>query len=317
MSLSSRAHKEGRSTALAAVFSLPIIWGTTFAVVQRALGDVSPMAFVVIRFSIASLFFLAISSSARKSLHFIFRPRTPHERRFRKDMIVMGIAIGGGYIFQTIGLVTTTSAKSAFLTSTTVIWVPLLALALGHERITPILGTAVAVTIVGIFLMTHPFSSGGIVIGDVLTIGCAMAFAVYIIIIDTAMLHVKEFSASEHEASLIVTAGQLITGSIIFLLCMPILETPTVHLTKYAVGSLVYTGIFATCLTAYLQSRYQHHISPTAASIIYMLEPVVAALIAWFILGEYMGAAEAIGAGLIVAGVVISQIKVGKTNVAN
>ena len=35
----------------------------------------------------------------------------------------------------------------------------------------------------------------------------------------------------------------------------------------------------------------------------------VAALIAWFILGEQMGPAEAFGAALIVAGVLISQIK--------
>lgn len=298
-----------RSTALLAVFSLPVIWGTTFAVVQRALVDVTPMAFVVIRFSLSALFFLAISRSARKSLRFLLRARTPHERKFRRDMIVMGIAIGAGYIFQTIGLLTTSSSKSAFLTSTTVIWTPLLALALGHERITTKLVLAVIVTVAGIYIMTQPFRAGGIVVGDVLTICCALAFAVYIIVIDKAMLEAKEISDDEHDASMIVTAGQLITGSTIFLLCMPFIEAPHIHLTQYSVSALIYTGLFATCLTAYLQSRYQNHVSPTAASIIYMLEPVVAAVIAWAFLAERMGVMESIGGGLIILGVIISTVQ--------
>ncbi len=301
--------QRGSIIPIAAVFSLPIIWGTTFATVQRALSDVTPMAFVVMRFGLAGLFFLAISKSARKGILLLFRASTLHERRFRRDMIVLGLAIGGGYILQTIGLLTTTSAKCAFLTSTTIIWTPLAAWALGRERLTPKILTAVAVTIAGVYFLTQPFATGGVVVGDILTLACALAFSVYIIVIDRAMLSAKEFAKDEHEASLMVTATQIVAGSVIFLIFMPLIERPHFHATTMSVGVLLYTGIFATCVTGYLQSRYQHHVSPTTASIIYMIEPVVAAIIAEIFLTERMGFPEMLGGGLIILGVIIAQVE--------
>src|SRR5579871_53103 len=97
-----RSTKSDSKIPIVAIFSLPIIWGTTFAVVQRALSDVTPIAFVIIRFGLAAIFFLALSKSARKAAMLIVQAKTPHERRFRRDMIILGIAIGAGYIFQTV-----------------------------------------------------------------------------------------------------------------------------------------------------------------------------------------------------------------------
>ncbi|MDP4199314.1 MAG: DMT family transporter [Bacteroidota bacterium] len=309
----SNSRKARRLLPMAAIFSLPIVWGTTFAIVQRALGDVTPMAFVVIRFGLAGAFFLVISKPARRGAKLLLIAQTPHERRFRRDMIILGLAIGAGYIFQTIGLLTTTSAKSAFLTSTTVIWTPLLAWAMGRERLTPQLLVAVLATVAGIFFLTQPLRAEGFLIGDGLSLACALAFGVYIIVIDRAMLRAKEFAADEHEASIMVTSTQIIAGTIIFLICMPLIEVPRFHATTFSVGSLVYTGIIATCMTGYLQSRYQHHVTPTTASIIYMLEPVVAAAIAEIFLTERMGFLEMLGGGLIIIGVIIAQVKLPNT----
>jgi drug/metabolite transporter (DMT)-like permease len=306
--MESRSHKANRSTALSAVISLPIIWGTTFAVVQSALTDVTPTAFVLIRFSLCSLFFFAISRAARQTLMVLVRPRSREQRVFRRDMLVMGLAICGGYILQTVGLLTTSSSKSAFLTSTTIIWTPLMAWALGREKITLQLALAVVITLVGIVLLTQPFRSAGFVIGDLLTIGCAMSFGVYIIVIDKAMHRAQLFAKDEHDATMMVTTGQVFVGSLFFLLVMPLIETPHVHLTTGSVSALLYTGIFATCLTAYLQSRYQHHVSPSTAAVIYMLEPVVAWIIAAIFLDEQLGTLETIGGVLIIAGVVVAQI---------
>jgi drug/metabolite transporter (DMT)-like permease len=124
------------------------------------------------------------------------------------------------------------------------------------------------------------------------------------------MLDSQEFAKDEHEASLMVTAGQILTGTVAFLIVMPFVEVPRFHVTQYSVIALIYTGLFATCLTAYLQSRYQHHVSPTAAAVIYMLEPVVAAIIAEVFLTERMAFWEMFGAGLIIIGVIIAQVKV-------
>src|SRR5512143_2402206 len=94
------------------IVMLPIIWGTTFAVVQQGLAFVTPMAFVVIRFAAASIAFLLVSKSARDGAMLLLRARTPEEKHLRTNMVILGIAIGAGYIFQTIGLLTTTTSKS-------------------------------------------------------------------------------------------------------------------------------------------------------------------------------------------------------------
>src|SRR5256885_16318284 len=87
-----------------AIFSIPIVWGTTFAVVQRALVDVTPMAFAIARFALASIVFLLVSKSAREGAKLLFRARTNDERRLRIDILILGAAIGVGYMLQTIGL---------------------------------------------------------------------------------------------------------------------------------------------------------------------------------------------------------------------
>src|SRR5439155_13279680 len=113
----------------------------------------------------------------------------------------------------------------------------------------------------------------------------------------------------EHRAALLVTSTQVVAASVIFLIFLPVLETPRVILNPFSVGALLYTGIMATGVTAYLQTRYQHYISPTAAAVIYMLEPVVAMIVAELFLTEQIGFLEVLGGLLIILGVIIAQVK--------
>jgi drug/metabolite transporter (DMT)-like permease len=291
------------------VVVLPLIWGTTFAVVQRALTDATPMAFVVVRFATASLVILLFSRSARRALLVLLRPSNAAERTFRRHSVILAITIGAGYIFQTIGLLTTTSSKSAFLTSTAVIWTPLLSIALGRERLTVPLATAVGAALAGVFLMTHPFAEQGLVIGDVLTLGCALSFAVYIVWIERAVPNAARFAGSDVAATMMVTSTQLVLATLIFALFLPALESPRFDPTPTLLTIVVYTAVLATVVTAALQSRYQPSISPSTAAVIYMLEPVVALLIAVAFLHERMAFDDVFGSVLIVLGVIIAQVK--------
>ncbi|HWF44919.1 MAG TPA: DMT family transporter [Candidatus Kapabacteria bacterium] len=292
------------------IFSIPIIWGTTFAIVQRALDDVSPMTFVVARFGLVSIVFLVCSRSARMGARMLFIPRTPHERRFRRDMLVLGVTIGMGYILQTVGLLTTTSSKSAFLTSTAVVWTPVLSSLTGRERITLKLGVSVLLTLVGVYFMTQPFDSNGVNIGDALTLGCAIMFGIYIVWIDRAIFRTRAISGSEHELTLMLTSTQLVAATLLLAIFLPAIETPHVAFTPFSIGALIFTALIATGATAYLQARYQHVFSPATAAVIYMLEPVVALAIAELLLGERLDAIEVAGAGLIVLGVIVAQLRI-------
>ena len=276
---------------------------------QRALVDSSPTAFVVVRFSLVSVVFLIISGSARLGAKLLFVARTPEEKAFRKNVLILGLAIGAGYIFQTIGLLTTTTSKSAFLTSTAVIWTPFISLLTGREKLTLKLCLAVLCTLVGIFLMTHPFSSQGITIGDIFTLSCAAVFGVYIVWVDKALHSAIEITKDEHKAAMMVSSTQLVAASAMMLVFMPLMGPQKLILTPYCVGAIIFTALIVTGLTSYLQARYQNVVTPATAAVIYMLEPVVAMVIAEFFLTEQIGFAEVLGAGLIILGVIIAQVR--------
>jgi drug/metabolite transporter (DMT)-like permease len=309
--MSVQHHTSDRSRRLApfVILALPIVWGTTFATVQRALADATPMAFVVTRFAIASLAILLVSRDARKAIGILIRPQSSAERAFRRHSIMLGATIGAGYILQTIGLLTTTSSKSAFLTSTAVIWTPVLSYARGREKITIPVAIAVLAAISGVFLMTHPFDDQGLVIGDLLTIGCALSFAVYIVWVERAVPNAARFAGSEVSATMMVTSAQLVVATLIFVVFLPALETPKLDPTPTLVVITLYTAIFATVISAALQARYQPYIGPSTAAVMYMLEPVTAVVIAAMFLTERMATDEVLGSILIVLGVIIAQVK--------
>ncbi len=267
------------------------------------------MAFVVARFGLISLVFLVVSSVARRGTKLLFTARTKEERLFRRDILIVGGSIGLGYILQTAGLLTTTTSKSAFLTSTAVVWTPIISFFIGREKITAKLGSAVMLTLVGVLLLTQAWraAQGGMAIGDLLTIGCAIAFGVYIVWIDRVMLHAREITGNGHAASLMVTSTQLVAATLLILVFLPVMETPHYSATPFSIGALIFTALIATGATAYLQARYQNVVTPSQAAVIYMIEPVVAMLIAEVFLTEQISFLDALGAVLIIAGVIIAQ----------
>ncbi len=304
-----KSGSDHRTIGLVSIFSIPVIWGTTFAIVQRALENASPMAYVVIRLALISGVLLIISRSARMGTKLLFRARTDSERLFRREILILGACFGIGYILQTAGLLTTTTSKSAFLTSTAVVWTPVISFLTGRERITRKLAISVFLTLGGVFLMTQPYKTDGITAGDLLTLGCAIVFGIYIVWIDRAVLHAKAIAKTEHEATMMVTSTQLITAAIAGAIFLPAVETPHLTVTSYVAWSLIFTALIATGATAYLQARYQSLVSPTAAAVIYMIEPVTAMVIAEVFLTEQISFLEVLGSLLIILGVIIAQAK--------
>jgi len=312
---------ENSKKGLFFVILLPIIWGTTFAIVKEALADISPLLYNVLRFSLASLIFSAFAAG-REGLRILLFPRTDLERALRRDALILGLALGGGYATQTVGLESTTSSKSAFITSTTIIWTPLFSALLGKEKMRLPLLISIIVTLIGTVLLTHPYKEGtGINMGDFLTLICAWCFGVYIIKIESALPKAEEFFKKRGTqdkgsalAGIMVTEMQLTVSAFVIFLAMLIAEQPYFHNRPTGIVSFIYTGLFATALTAYWQTRYQQAVTPSVASVIFMLEPVVALILGYFFLSERMGTEEIIGALLIVVGVVIAQLKLPTTN---
>jgi len=271
----------------AALAGNTLIWGSTFVLVQAALKNISPILFLTIRFGIASL-----------ALALLFRGRA--RLRPTRGGLIAGGCLFAGYLFQTVGLQFTTASKSAFITGLAIPLVPLLTclVYLSRPRVFELAGALCATA--GMGLMTLQGDTLTIGRGDWLTLLCAVAFAAHIIA-------VGHYSGRITFESLSLV--QVVAAAVLGLVTFWWVETPVIHLTPVVLAALGLTGLLATALAFTVQAWAQQHTTPTRTALIYSLEPVIAWLTSFWLLGEVLSRRAVVGAGLILCGILIVELK--------
>lgn len=271
-----------------------LIWGATFLIVKNGIQDASPLLFIAIRFGLASLVFAPLGL---RSMLQLTRPAMGRG-------IVLGLLLFGGFAFQTMGLRYTTASKSGFITGLLVAFTPLFQLLL--ERRNPRWGNlaGVALVVFGLYFLTSP-NGGGFNQGDFLTLICAVIFAVYIVCLD---IFSKECNVTQ------LTFLQMLITVGLSLLFSFSLEQRYLQWTPRLLLALGYLSVLATVVTLYLQTRFQKFTTPTRAAIIFSLEPVFSAIIAYYFGGERIGWMGLAGGGLIVMGLLVSELSDVLTN---
>jgi drug/metabolite transporter (DMT)-like permease len=281
----------GTWRADAALASNTLIWGSTFVLVQAALRDISPIVFLAIRFSIATF-----------ALALLFRSRARY--RPTRAGLIAGGCLFAGYLFQTVGLQFTTASKSAFITGLAIPLVPLLTslVYLSRPRVFEMAGIIFATA--GMGLMTLEGETLKIGRGDLLTFFCAVAFAAHIIVIG----HYSGRVGFESLSFL-----QVATAAALGLSTFWWIEAPVVRFSPVVLIALGITGLLATALAFTVQAWAQQHTTATRTALIYSLEPVVAWFTSYWLTGELLSRRAAMGAGLILSGILLVELKRVKT----
>jgi len=268
---------------------ITMVWGGTFLLVQHAMTVSGPMFFVGLRFAAAAAIVALFSWRQLREL-------TLFEL---KAGSFIGVAIMLGYGLQTVGLQTIPSSQSAFITALYVPFVPLLQwLVLGRRPgLMPSIGIMLAFT--GLMLLSGPSGAAlNFSPGEIATLISAIAIAAEIILISTyaGQVDVRR-----------VTVVQLAATSVLsFLLVVPTGET----LPDFS-WTLLVTALGLGAASAAIQVAMnwaQKSVSPTRATLIYAGEPVWAGIVGR-IAGERLPAIALVGAGLIVAAVIVSELK--------
>jgi drug/metabolite transporter (DMT)-like permease len=289
MSRSVKAHL----LLLAVVF----VWGSTFVLVKDALADVSPLLFNLLRMTLAAV-----------CLGIFYRRHIGHiDRRSVLFGAITGFFLAAGYQLQTTGLRLTTPSKSAFLTGMTVIFVPLL-VAIPMLRPT---GTraprwnafaGAGLAFIGIVLLTTPAGAGlnfrSMNTGDLLTLGCAFAFACHVL----SLAHFSPRMKFEQLALL-----QVSFAAAFMLVSLP-LERPYLHWSGRVVTALLVAAVLATAVAFTVQSWAQQILPATHTAVLFTMEPVFAWLTSWIVLGERLGGRSGEGALLILAGICVTEL---------
>lgn len=271
----------------AALLAVAALWGGTFVVIKEGLGDASPLVFVGLRFLVAALATAPAVRGGRAAWRRALGPGIP-----------LGVVLFLGYATQTQGLLTTTPARSAFLTGMCVPMVPLWAAALFGARPPRASLAGLAVALPGLWLLTSP-GAGAWVRGDAWTLACAACFALHVVLVARW---------ADRAGTVPLVAVQLATVAVLALAASPLLETPRAAPTPRLALAVALTALLATALATFLQMRYQPRLDPTRAALLYTMEPVFAALFAtWW--GESITAPAWTGGLLIAAGAAISETR--------
>jgi len=265
------------------LLAVTALWGTTFVVVKDALSDASPLAFLAVRFTLATAAALAFALWRKRALPW-------------KPGLIIGVVLFFSYYFQTSGLATIAPSRSAFLTGLYVVFVPLASrLVLGRWPGGGALA-GVALASVGLFVLTRPDTQGGFAIGDVLTLGCAFTYAFHITL-------TQRFAAGGPG----LVAVQLGVVALLSWASLPVVPYH-LQLTPALWVAVAITGLGASALAINLQTWGQGRTTAVRAAIIFSLEPAFAALTSYAVGREPLTFSTLLGGGLIMAGVVVAEL---------
>ncbi len=282
------------------LFITAAIWGTGFVGTAIALQTMGPFQVTALRFTLGSFLLVALFYKKLRALD--------------KQTIKFGTILGGilflSFALQTTGLVYTTPAKNAFITGLNVVFVPFIGAVIFKTKIeiNGIIGAVVA--FLGIAMLSLNFDSP-VNIGDVLTLGCAIAYAFHI-------FYTNDFVAKRGLDIIKILMVQMITVSVLSIISAIIFgETDFSKVTPTAILVVVYLGVFSTTLCFFLQTWAQKFTSATKTAIILAMETVFGATFSVLVLHEILTGRMLVGCLMILIAILIAELKVIPKKVVN
>ena len=261
-------------------------------------ATVGPVTVLAIRFSVAALLWLTLVPAARRNWSW---------RTLRNGLSVGGM-LSLGLILQHIGLGASDEAVIAFLTNLTVVFVPVYVLLATRRR--PKVGVliAVPVALLGMALLVGvggPVQSAGAGWG----VACAAAFAAALLMLDrlgrgesSAKLTLLLFASA---AFTCWAAAPLLPG-------FADLRWRTLWRAD-VVTDIALLTVLTTVGAFSLMTAFQPKMDPTRAAVIYLCEPLFAAVFAWVYNGRAMSMTGLAGAVLILSANVIAEWRPHRT----
>ena len=263
---------------------IAFIWGATFLVVKDAidLRTFPPFIFAALRFTLATvcvIFFVDFKSIKNNAL----------------GPTLCGITLFIGYGFQNYGLEATTPTNSAFITSMSVLMVPIILYIFRFEKISLRIWISVLLAFIGIQLI----SPSGFNFGDKLTFGCALSFAIHIIMQDKYNKEkiINFFVIQSSVAALLSFIASLIVEDI-----------HQVIFSNEAIIAIIITGILGTTIALLVMIWAQKILSASETAIIFAMEPVFAALFSVYFGYETLGAISYVGGGVVVFAIIFCEL---------
>jgi drug/metabolite transporter (DMT)-like permease len=272
----------------------PILWGATFPAAKVGLQAIGIFPFM---FWTRLLGFLTILAA----ILIIARGRISREalRRVAGPGALLGSLIFVAYILQTEGLARTKATNAGFITGLYVVFTPILGLILFRRRTAASTWLAVAVSVLGMVLLSVPgLRDLTPRSGDLLVLASALAWAGHVIGVG--------FFVRRHDSLLLSLAQMGVTAVLHLLVVVPIGFRSPDGGEVWLI--LLITGVLGSGVAYTLQLLAQETITATRAVVILAGESVSAALISYVWLGDRLAPHQWVGALLVLAAMALSEL---------
>jgi drug/metabolite transporter (DMT)-like permease len=274
-----------------ALLLVTVGWGASFLLTKNSLSELATFNFLSIRFIIA--FFL--------SLVVFFKKIKNIDKKTIKNGTIIGIVLYITYALQTKGLNYTTASKSAFITGFNVMLVPVFSAILIKKMPEKKVIFSVFTAFAGLGLLTLNDGMTGINIGDLYTFICSIFCAIHILLVGKFTLESDSIGLAVVQIG-VCTALSTVT-TLLF-------ETPVMPTSLDVWVNIIILSTICTLGAFVVQSVAQKYTSPTHTALIYTGEPVFAAVFGYVLIGEVLSLKGFIGAMLIMAGMIISELDI-------
>jgi drug/metabolite transporter (DMT)-like permease len=269
----------------AALLMVAFIWGLTFVLVKESLVFIPPFKFLFYRFLLS---FLLLFAGSLKRLKYL-------DVNTLKYGTLIGVSLFCGYGFQTVGLQYTTPANAGFITGLSVIMVPFLSIVFLKKKPHAYALFGVLCAAAGLFFLS--FQELQMNYGDFLILLCAFSFALHIILVG---------KYSPHYDPVLLTTIQI--GTVALMSFFLSVGTAAV-INQTVLEAVVITSLFATVMAFLIQNSAQRHTPPTRTAVLFATEPVFAAVCSFVLIQEVFTIRKIAGCILILAGMVITEMR--------
>ncbi len=281
------------------LFLVAFIWGVAFVAQRSGMEHVGPFTFNGLRFLLASITLLPFLIFSEKESD---KGKGQSKQKEKSQLIKFGFIssffLFAGISFQQVGLVYTTAGKAGFITGLYVVIIPVVGFIFKLHKTSIYTWTGAILAAVGMYFLsvTSQFTIG---FGDFLVLICSFCFAGHVLVI-------ARF-ANNHKA-IHLSFIQSIIVSIVSMTIAFTFEDVNIKGILNAALPIFYGGFFSSAIAYSLQIYAQKKSHPAHASIIMSFETVFAAIAGWIILNEILSSRALVGCGLILVGILISQI---------
>jgi len=278
------------------LFMMAMIWGVNFVVVKYATRIFNPVAFTGLRVGTAAVFLLAVAFA---------RGKFNLARRDVIGLLLLGVLGNGLYqLFFVHGVARTRAGNAALIVGAAPAFIALAARLRGLERIKKMTAIGIALSVLGVGLVI--VGSARLHTGETTLLGSVLVFFGVLCWTGFTVLlqpYTKRIRVDKLSALTMVGGG------------VPLLiaSGPALAATDWSkVGyggwlALLYSSVISMGAAYYFWYRGLRVLGPTRTAVYSNLQPIIALLVAWAILGENPTLFQGVGAATIIAGVFLTR----------